>query len=120
VAAEPRGAEKIAAFPEDQCVAQLQPFQYRPKLRDPRVIVKRILQSKPSRKLQPDRKFRLRPPMACGYATWETPDPSAGYVFFQVSPENTLIAKIELAQQKVVETGNYDRTRLPMVGFSAA
>ena len=54
--------------------------------------------------------------MACGYATWETPDPSAGYVFFQVSPENTLIAKIELAQQKVVETGNYVNGFV--VGFS--
>src|ERR1700730_1776512 len=60
---EPRGGEEIATFPEYQCVAQFQPFQYRPKLRDPRVIVKRILQSKSSRKLQPDGKFRLRPPM---------------------------------------------------------
>src|SRR5437667_1668385 len=60
---EPRGGEEIAAFPEDQCVAQIQPFQYRPKLRDPRVIVKRILQSKSSRKMQPDGKFRLRPPV---------------------------------------------------------
>ena len=34
---EPRGGEEIATLPEDQCVAQFQPFQYRPKLRDPRV-----------------------------------------------------------------------------------
>ncbi len=53
---------------------------------------------------------------ACGYATWETPDPSGRYVFFQVSPDNTLIAKIELAQQKVVETGNYVNGFV--VGFS--
>jgi hypothetical protein len=60
---EPRGGQEIATFPEDQLLAQIQPFQYRPKLRDPGVIVKRILQSKSSRKLQPDGKFRLRPPM---------------------------------------------------------
>jgi DNA-binding beta-propeller fold protein YncE len=53
---------------------------------------------------------------ACGYATWETPDPSGRYVFFQVSPDNTLIAKIELAQQRVVETGNYINGFV--VGFS--
>ncbi len=53
---------------------------------------------------------------ACGYATWETPDPSGRYVFFQVSPDNTLIAKIELAQQRVVETGNYVNGFV--VGFS--
>jgi hypothetical protein len=60
---EPRGGEEIATFPEHQLLAQIQPFQYRPKLRDPRVLVKWILQSKSSRKLQLDGKFRLRPAM---------------------------------------------------------
>jgi hypothetical protein len=31
---EPRGGEEIANFPEDQLLAQIQPSQYRPKLRD--------------------------------------------------------------------------------------
>jgi hypothetical protein len=48
---------------------------------------------------------------ACGYATWETPDPSGRYVFFQVSPDNALIAKIELAQQKRRRNGKF-RQRL--------
>src|SRR5208337_192888 len=60
---EPRGGQEIATFPEDQCVAEIKPFQDRPKFRNSRVIEERILQSKSSGKIQPDRKFRLRPPV---------------------------------------------------------
>jgi hypothetical protein len=47
---EPRRREEIAAFPEDQCVAEIKPFQNRPKFRNSRVIEERILQSKSSGK----------------------------------------------------------------------
>jgi hypothetical protein len=44
---------------------------------------------------------------ACGYATWDTVDPSGKYVLFQISEDSTEITKLELAQKKVVDTGNY-------------
>jgi hypothetical protein len=44
---------------------------------------------------------------ACGYATWETVDPSGKYVFFQVSSTTTLVTKLELAKKKIVDTGSY-------------
>jgi hypothetical protein len=44
---------------------------------------------------------------ACGYATWQTVDPSGKYPFFQLSEDSTQITRLELGQQKIVDTGNY-------------
>ncbi len=43
---------------------------------------------------------------ACGYSSGVA-HPSGEYVFMQVSSDNTQIDKVELAQQQIVDTGNY-------------
>ena len=44
---------------------------------------------------------------ACGYATWETVDPSGNYVFFEISSNATQVTRLEPGQKKIADTGNY-------------
>jgi hypothetical protein len=44
---------------------------------------------------------------ACGYATWDTVDPSGRFILFQISADSTQITRLELAQKKIADTGNY-------------
>src|SRR5208282_3154795 len=111
---EPRRREEIAAFPEDQCVAEIKPFQDRPKFRNSRVIEERILQSKSSGKIQPDRKLRLRSPMKfetvfAFLKRWQWPRISQPRIG---TPKRAILQGLSVAE--IVATGAYAPENRPV------